>query len=89
MTMKIYLDSVPKRRGKAEWRPVSRARCGEFEVIGDGQIIMAICREMQAAGVSGDVEVWRGATRCFFAVDLGVWAGGKALTGEQPEHLRK
>jgi hypothetical protein len=87
--MRIELDSVRRYRGKKEYRPVNRARCMGIEEIGDHQIIVSICRKLLAAGFSGDVEVWRGDVPCFSARNASEWASGKALTGEQPEHLRR
>ena len=89
MTLRIELDSVRKHRNANEWRTVGRASCQGHELIGDGAKIADLCRILLSEGHSGPVEVWRGQTPVFAAMDLETWASGKALRGEQPEQLRK
>ena len=87
--LRIELDTVRKYRNASEYRPVNRASCEGHEVVGDGEIIGALCRDLIESGHSGVVEVWRGETPVFRAIPLEIWASGKALRGEQPEHLRR
>jgi hypothetical protein len=87
--VRIELDSVRKDRNGSEWRMVGRARSEGFESVGDGHNIKAVCAQLRDAGFDGDCEVWRGDTPVFSAMPISAWADGKALTGEQPEHLRR
>jgi hypothetical protein len=89
MTIRIELDSVRKYRNAHEWRPVNRASAQGIEEVGDHEIISALCRKLIAAGHSGQVEVWRGETPCFRAIDIETWANKRVGKGEQPEHLRR
>jgi hypothetical protein len=86
---RMELDSVPKRRNSNEWRNVNRARCGEFESVGDWDNIARLCRMMLEAGHTGVIDIYRNETPVFLGVTIERWASGKALRGEQPEHLRK
>ncbi len=85
----IELDTIRKHRSEKEWRNINRARCGDFEETGDGRVIVNLCRKMADSGLSGEVEVWRGAQLVFPAYSLEKWAAGKLSDAEQPEHLRK
>jgi hypothetical protein len=87
--IRIELDSVRKYRNAQEWRNVNRASALGMEEVGDHDVIKVLCRRITEAGHTGDVEVWRGELPCFKAAPLAVWASGKALKGEQPEHLRR
>ena len=89
MTYRMELDSVPKRRNSSEWRNVNRARCGEFESVSDGDNIKKVCQLMLEAGRTGVIDIYRNGTPVFLGVTIERWASGKALRGEQPEHLRK
>lgn len=86
---RIELDSVRKERNASEWRMVGRARAEGFESVGDGQNIRLLCQKLRDAGFTGDCEVWRGTTPVFPAKPIALWADGKALSGSQPEHLRR
>lgn len=87
--IRIELDTVRKNRSATEYRYINRATCGDAVSQGDGDNIRSCCQIMADSGASGLVEVWRGQTLVFAAIPLDVWASGKALSGEQPEHLRK
>jgi hypothetical protein len=87
--MRIELDSVRKHRNANEYRPINRARCMGIEEAGDHSVIVSLAKRLVAEGHSGPVEVWRNGTLCFAAKDVAEWASGKALTGEQPAHLRR
>ena len=87
--IRIKLDSVIKHRNKSEYRPVNRASAEGIEIIGDGYIIRRLCQKLVDEGHTGQVEVWRDGTLVFPAAELTKWAEGKALTGEQPKHLRR
>lgn len=89
MTHRIYLDSVWKARNASEGRKVNRATLGAFQAIGDGDVIRQVCEKAIAEGMCGMVTVWRGDTLCFKEIPLEKWAAGKALSGEQPEHLKR
>jgi hypothetical protein len=89
MTYRMELDSVPKWRNSSEWRNINRARCGEFESVGDADNIVKICRMMLRAGHTGVIDIYRNETPVFLGVTIERWASGSALRGEQPEHLRK
>jgi hypothetical protein len=86
---RIELDTVRKHRSAQEYRMINRARCGDMEEAGDHHVIVALCRKMADSGLSGDVSVWRGPQLVFPAKPLADWAQGKALRGEQPEHLKR
>jgi hypothetical protein len=86
---RIELDTEKRFRGKSEWRNVNRAAFGGIVEAGDHSVIVAVARRAVSDGITGPVEVWRGDTLCFPAIPLERWASGKALRGEQPEHLRK
>ena len=87
--MIIYLDSVRKYRNASEWRPVNRATCGEFSSTGDGNNLKIIALQMLEAGVTGEIDVYRGKTPVFLSVPLEKLATGSVHRGEQPEHLKK
>ena len=87
--IRIELNSVKKSRNASEWRMVNRASAAGLEDVGDHDVIAGLCRKLAAEGHAGDVEVWRAGTKCFNAIALEEWATGKALKGEQPEHLRR
>jgi hypothetical protein len=89
MTHRIELDRVKKWRGKSEWRWQNAARFGDLQEVGDHKVIVALARQMQAVGVVGDVEVWRGDTLCFPAHSVADWANQRVGVGEAPEHLRR
>jgi hypothetical protein len=89
MSYRMELDSVRKNRNPHAWRNINRARCGEFESVGDGDNIKAVCRMMLEAGHTGVIDIYRNGTPVFLGVTIERWASGKALRGEQPEHLRK
>ena len=89
MSYRMELDSVRKNRNAHAWRNINRARCGEFESVGDGDNIKAVCRMMLEAGHTGVIDIYRNGTPVFLGVTIERWASGKALRGEQPEHLRK
>jgi hypothetical protein len=87
--MRIELGTRRKYRGKSEWRNIQTATYGGMEEAGDHSIIVSLCKRMAAEGLDGDVEVWRDGELIFAPHPLSRWASGKALRGEQPEHLRK
>lgn len=87
---RVNLDSVRKGAGGSAWRNVNRASCGDIEVVGDGYIIVAIAKMMIEAGMTGDMEVYRGEMPVFARAPISAWAQNKALRGgDQPEHLRR
>ena len=82
MTHRIDLDAVRVDTGPKTWITHQRARCGDHEERGNGGIIVAICKKMMAAGMSGPVEIWRGATPVFLKGTVEYWA---ALHEKKPE----
>lgn len=85
----MELDTTIKQRNSQEWRTINRARCGEFESVGDGDNIKKVCQLMLDAGHTGIIDIYRNETPVFLGVTIERWASGKALRGEQPEHLKK
>ena len=90
MTLNIKLDSVKTYRNKHEWRNIPRARCGDFERIGDGWIIKLLCKDMMDAGIPGDemVHVFRGEKPCIMPRSLNSWVNPPKKK-PQPEWLKK
>jgi hypothetical protein len=87
----MELDSIKKYRNTKEWRTIPRASCCGHERIGDGPVIPPLCQDLIDAGFapSMQVEVYRSGTLCFAAKSLDLWASGKAMLGDQPEHLKR
>ena len=73
--LRIELDEVKKWRGKSEYREIPRARCGNIEVVGYGEIVAKLCAELAELYDGAEiVEVFRGETLCFKPRELGIWA---------------
>ena len=89
--IKINLSAEKKWRNKHEWRSVPTAAAEGIKVASDGPLIPKIASALIEAGHSPNemCEVWRGDTICFRSISLGKWASGKALSGKQPEHLKR
>lgn len=88
---KIELDSVRKQgKSASEWRMVNRARCGNYESIGDGLNIKAVCLKMYEDGAdpATQVGVYRDGTLCFTYATLESWAG-MGPKQPQPAHLKR
>ena len=87
MTYRIELDRVRKDSNGSEWRWVPRATCGDMIEVGDHRLIVTLCKRMLAAGMSGEVAVFRGEMPCFEPLSMALWGAGGRKT-EQPAHLR-
>lgn len=87
----IYLDSVVHWDNKSEYRKMNRAKCGEFESVGDNNNINILARTLLDNGYDPEDEVYvlRGNTLCFIPDTLLRWAEGRQGNGTQPEHLKK
>ena len=73
--IKIELDEVKKWRNKTEYREIPRAKCGNMEVIGYGEIVARLCAELaELYDGAKMVEVFRGGTLCFKPRELQNWA---------------
>lgn len=60
----ILIDSVRKNRTTSEYRLIPRARCNEFEIVGDGIVIRDPCHVLRANNYPIDAlfEICRGDT---------------------------
>lgn len=87
----IYLDSVNKAISPTECRRVSRAKCGEFESVGDESNINRVAKLLLEHGYDpGDeVHILRGNTLCFNPDTLVRWAEGRQGRKTQPQQLKK
>ena len=88
--IRITLDTVRRYRSKSEYRPVARARSGQFEAIGDGMVIRDLCRVLSTNNYPIDalVEVWRGEVLCFRLMPLKQWCRTQPFGGDVPQSLR-
>lgn len=89
--IRVQLSSEKKWRNGQEFCTVPTAEAHGIKVSGHSLLMPQIAAALIAAGESPDAlcEAWRGETLCFPALPLGVWASGKAMSGKQPEQLRK
>jgi len=89
--IRIELSAEKKWRNKHEWRTLPTAVAKGIKITSEGRLIGKLAEELIQAGHSAQelCEVWRGETICFHSMPLEKWANGKALSGRQPEHLRK
>ena len=88
--IEIQLSAVKKRQNKGEWRFQNCATAEGLKSVGDGPVIINLCKMLVDAGKSplASVTVWRGDMLVFTEAPLGLWASGKVGRGEQPSHLR-
>ena len=90
--IEVYMDSVRKYRNKSEYRLQNRAVCMGKEYVSDGETIKPLLASILADNPSltgSDVYIYRGATLVFNPMPIDEWASGRALRGEQPEHLKR
>ena len=87
--IRIELDTILHYRNKSEFRPVNRASCMGLESSGDGDNLKKIAQLLLEAGVTGEVDVYRGKTPVFLSVPLKRLASASLGKKEQPDHLKR
>jgi hypothetical protein len=87
-TIRVELDSVKKCRGLTEYHWIPRARVGDLEVVGFGEVIKQVLTLFHEnnPGINSQVEVYRGDTLCFMPMALNSWL---FPPDRRPEWLKK